>query len=215
MKRDVTAWIQWAAMLVLVSLLPGCQTIGGLYAIFIDPLIPPKVIPAEHDMSDKKVLVWVDNPQMNSQYALFRRTLTEALKEELLEHQGAAQVVSYEKIARFHATYPDDSLEIEALRQKFQADQVLYVLVNDFSWEHDAGVGFYQPRINGYIKVVDAQEGGFRLWPDDRTHQTFQYKGRIAQGVGNSFEKKLLKAFNLMVANDLAQYFHEHTPQKP
>jgi len=212
--QEVRGWIRVVAMLVLVSLLSGCQTIGGLFSIFIDPLIPPKIIAAQHDMSAKRVLVWVDDPQVDSQYVLLRRTLTEALQQELLAHQGVSEVIDYERIARFRVTHPNYSLmSIEELGQKFQADEVLYVFINDFSWQHDAGVGFYQPRLGGYIKVIDAQEGGQRLWPKDRTHQTFQVKGQLEQGDGESFEKNLLKVFSQMVANRLTKYFYAH-PEK-
>lgn len=201
--------------LALAGLLSGCQTIGGLYSILIDPLIPPKLIAAEHDMHDKTVLVWVDDPRVDSQYVLLRRTLTEQLQRELLAKEAVGEVVDYERIARFRVTHPDYArMSIEELGKKFQADEVLYVFVNDFSWAHDAGKGFYHPRLDGYFKVVDSQEGGERLWPKDRTHQTYTYKGRLEEGRGETFEKNLLKSFSQTVAERLAIHFYEHPEKK-
>lgn len=205
----------WVVILPLMVLLSGCQNIAGLYALFIDPLIPPEVIAAEHDMSGQKVLVWVDDPRSGSQYVLLRRSLTQALGAELVRQQAVDKVVSYEKISRFRVRHPDYGMNIKALGEKFQVDQVVYLLVNDFSWDYEAGTGFYQPKIRGYIKVMDAQDDGRRLWPEDRVHQTFQYKGAVQEGKGALFKKKLLQTFSQTVASGLSKYFYEHTLEKP
>lgn len=201
--------------LALTGLLPGCQIIGGLYSVLIDPLIPPKIIEAEHAMHNKIVLIWVDDPQVDSQYVLLRRTLTEQLQKELLTKEAVAEVVDYENIARFRVTHPDYAqMSIEELGKTFHADEVLYVFVNDFTWKHEAGKGFYHPELNGYFKVVDAQGNGKRLWPKDRTHQVCHYKGQIEEGRGQTFEKNLLKAFSQTIAKQMALHFYEHPEKK-
>lgn len=204
------------ALPVLVGFLPGCQTIGGIFSIFIDPLIPPKVIAAEHEMADKQILIWVDDAQgQTSQMTLLRRQMTEALGAELVAQQAAGEVVSYDKIARFRTMHPAYAeMSIEALGQAFDVDEVLYVFVRHFSWDHDAGVGFYEPQVDGYLKVIDVRAGGQRLWPENLTQQVFQFKQKMQEGYGQTFENNLLKSFGQTMAQQLALYFYEHREKK-
>ena len=192
----------------------GC---GAFYGIFIDPLMPPPIIPAEHNMIDKDILIWVDRADSfsnSAQSPLLRRELTLQLQQKLLENLALGSVIDYERIIQYRNTYPNIAqMSIQKLGEKFHAQQVLYVLINDFKLHHEAGQGYYQAEIEGYCKVIDV-ETGKRLWPIHQTHRPFSEKKPVTTGDGQNFENEQVRNLTKDLASKIATFFYKHKKKK-
>jgi len=193
--------------LVIPFALAGC---GPMYGIFIDPLVPKQKIPAEHDLSGKKVLVWVDDVACKTPNAILRRELTLQIQQTLTRHHAVGSVIDYENIARFRQKHPNLSeLTIQQLGQTSHADEVLYVMVDDFNLHHAAGKGFYDTNMTGYCKIVDVSDGK-HLWPAEQMSRQFNAKGRFSNDEEPDMENKLIRELCREAAEEIALAFYKH-----
>jgi hypothetical protein len=187
--------------------LAGC---GPIYGIFIDPLVPKPKIPAEHDIAGKKVLVWVDDTACKTPNAIVRRELTQQIRQTLSEHHAVGSVIDYENIVQFRRKHPDLSeLTIQQLGQTSHADEVLYVMIDNFSLHHEAGEGFYDTNMSGYCKIVNAADGK-HLWPAEQMSRQFNAKGRFSNDDEPDMENKLIRELCREAAEEIALSFYKH-----
>ena len=108
---------------VAAAILSGCGGLGAFYGIFIAPFVPAKTIPPEHDMSGRRLLIWVDDFSLAQRNALLRRELTGQLAAELLDHQAVESVVDYTQIISFRRRNHDcDEAAIRQLARHCRAD---------------------------------------------------------------------------------------------
>jgi len=209
------------SLLLLSAALAGC---GPFYGIFIDPLIPASKVPAEHDMSDKHILIWVDDFSAAVQDSnkppgapALRRELTEKLRQELLDNHAVASAVDYDSIVRFRRQNPGKTeLSIQqlgtAIPQK-PAQEVLYIMIDNFKLHHEAGQDCYDASIDGYCKIIDVATGK-QPWPAGQTHRTFHAGGKVAVGHGQAFEDEQVRLLCREAAENIAPFFYEHRKQK-
>jgi hypothetical protein len=203
----ISSVCQSLIILLLVFFNNGC---GAFYGVFIHPLIPPASVKAEHDMSNSKVLIWVDAVSLDQDNQIVQRELTQQLREELLNHQAVDQAVEYQSIARFRREHPNYvDLPIQKLGQQLKADEVLYLLIDKFQLHHEAGKGFYQTSLSGYTKVIDVSTGN-RLWPLGRAHRPFTFEGKFTQGQGQSFEDRLVRELCADASQQISLNFYAH-----
>lgn len=202
------------ALLTCLSVLACVSGCGQFYQLFIDPLVPAKKVPAEHDMADKIVLVWVDDAYAGAPNHLLRRAVRQQIDDALVENEAVAGVVGYAQINSLRQRYPDTTeLTIQQLGRKLHADQVLYVLINEFGLHHDAAGGFYRPHVSGAAKVVDV-ETGEHLWPEAVTYRSFSFTGELAQAQDTTFEDKLVDQLADYIAQTLAPCFYKHAVRR-
>ncbi|KPK75583.1 MAG: hypothetical protein AMJ79_10810, partial [Phycisphaerae bacterium SM23_30] len=100
---------------------------------------------------------------------------------------------------------------IQQLGRHFAADQVLYLLIDDFELQHEAGPGFYKPRITGYGKVIDVASGK-RLWPLDETQRPFTMDLGFIEANDSSQELPLVRELCRQAAQKIARFFYKHKP---
>ena len=209
-KHPLTVMV---VVVLLPTMLGGCGLIGAFYGIFIDPLIPPPTIKAEHDMSGKKVLVWVETTA-GVENAILRRTLTQKVQEQLQQHQAVREVIPYERISQFRLSRPDYvQMPVQDLGKHLEAEEVLYVLIDRFEPRYEAAEGFFRLDLTGYVKVVDSADGE-RVWPVAQTKQPFGRTGQMAQGSGQAFEDKLVRDFCADLAEEISRYFYDYQQPK-
>lgn len=206
-------WIKHATLttctLVLLAL-PGCDLVGGLYGVFIEPLRPKKTIKAEHSFTDKTVLIWIDQSTASSTHPHLARHLTVQLAKALWDNEAGGEIVNYSRVAKFRPQRPDhNSMSIVELGQAFGADEVLYLEIRAFAFVHDAGPGYYQPHVSGIAKVVDVA-GGQRIWPADQVATPFSASLKLSEGDGRSVEDRLLGQLGQKLAEQLAPRFYDH-----
>lgn len=199
------------AAVLLGLTMGGCGIIGAPYALFIAPLLPKPTVAAEHDMSDKVVLVWVEDISGGQRENVrLRRELTQQIGAELLEHKAAREVIDYNRIASFRNRYPDfTKLLPEQLGSRFEADEVLYILIKEFRLRHEAGQGFYRGDLFGQCKVVEVATGK-RLWPEGMTSQVVSASDELAYGEGQAFKDRLLRRLVAKIPGTLVKSFYKH-----
>ena len=195
-------------IILLLAVLPaGC---GPFYGLFIAPLVPKKKVLAEHEMQGKNVLVWVEISATTGHSPILRRELTLKLKEELILNEAVGQIIDYNRLVRFRHRNPRlAELSIKELGGKFQADEVLYILINKYKLKHEAGEGYYHASSGGYVKVIDVATGR-RLWPTGQNHRFFHVDGGVTMGDGQQFENEQVRKLCTSTAKKIAPFFYEH-----
>jgi hypothetical protein len=141
--------------------------------------------------------------------------LTEELVEALRSHEAVASAVPYDKIARFRVLRPGYRQQsIQELGVELQADQVIYLQVDQFKFVHEAGQGYYQPAISGHAKIIDCHQDGKRVWPEIQTQYPFGIDGEFEQGQGDSFENRLVRRLSEKFAQQFARHFYDYRKEK-
>jgi hypothetical protein len=198
------------ALPCLTITLGGCNVTNALYAIFIDPLIPAPTVDAEYSLEDTTVLIWIDDTAIGPKHHSLRRELTASIHSDLEEHEAVGVVVAYEKIAQFRMAHPEYiDMSIQELGKRLQAEQVLYLFVNQFHFHHEAGQEYYQPGLSGSCKIVDVSTGE-RVWPKDQSYRSFTVNQPMIEGKGAEFEDNLMQKLGVRVAEEIAPYFYKH-----
>ncbi|MBN1845899.1 MAG: hypothetical protein JW810_09465 [Sedimentisphaerales bacterium] len=199
-----------AACLLLAAALGGCGIPSAFYAFFIDPLIPPPTVEAEHLLTDKTVLIWVDDTLIVPAHHLLRRELTDQIGRHLQGHQAVGSLIPYARIVAFRQQHPQSTqLSIQQLGREFQADEVLYLLLDGFQLSHEAGEGYYAPQISGSAKVIDVATGR-RCWPEDQAQRSFSFQGTFQQGRRDQLEDRLVRETCQQAAQAIGPYFYKH-----
>jgi len=208
--------LRWVLLTLLAGGAAGCGAAGAFYGIFIDPLIPPPTIKAEHKMEGKTVLVWVDDSLLARSNPLLRREVVAHLEKDLVARHAVGCIVDYRGVARFRQEHPE-AAEWSAQKwgQELHADEVLHVLIERFDLQDTAGAGYYRPGLAGRAQVIDVATGRC-LWPADQTHRAFALELPLAQGRGSAFEYQQIRALADALAVELAPCFYKHqTPRAP
>ena len=129
-------------LICLAIALGGCNVTDALYAIFIGPLIPAPTVDAEYSLEDKTILIWIDDTAIEPKHHSLRRELTKELRKHLEEHEAIGGAVAYAKIAQFRMAHPEFiDMSIQDLGKRLQAQQVMYLFINQFQFRHEAGEG--------------------------------------------------------------------------
>jgi len=195
------------SVILLTVLLTGC---GPFYGLFIAPLIPKKKIMAEHEMQEKNVLIWVEISAATEHSPILRRELTLKMKEELAINEAVGQVVDYDRLVQFRHRNPRlAELSIKELGEKFQAQEVLYILINKYKLKHEAGEGYCRAAGGGYVKVIDVATGR-RLWPTGQNHRFFHVDEGVTMGTGQQFENEQVRKLCESIAKKIVPFFYEH-----
>lgn len=196
--------------IVLLSGLSGCGLIGATYGIFIDPLIPKPTIKAEHDMSGRRVLIWLESVTTDPHVALLRRETTERLIEELSSHKAAGELVSYESVMSFRNAHPDiNAIEPFEIGRRLGADEVIYIAIEKFDLHHDLLEGFYSAEVSGHCRVIDSQAGR-RLWPATKVHEPFAASDQLPRQCRQKPALVLTQNLSDKIVDYLAVRFYDH-----
>jgi hypothetical protein len=173
-------------------------------------LIPPPTVEAEHSMADKTILIWIDDTVVGPKHHSLRRELTMQMRKHLEEHQAVGGTVEYSKITKFRMSHPEFiDMSIQELGKRLQAQQVMYLFINQFQFYHEAGEGYYQPSLSGSCKIVDVSLGE-RVWPKDQSYQSFAVNQPMIEGKGTEFQDGLIQKLGAAVAQEIAPYFYKH-----
>lgn len=204
---------------LLVLLLPifasGCGGIGAFFGIFIQPLIPPETIEAEHDLSEVRLLIWIDDFSSEQETPLLRRELTQQIGDMLIENEAVKSVVPYNDIARFRQIHPDfPQMSLAEIGESLGADEVLHFWVNSFAFHDEAGENYYRMNLTASIKIVDVASQN-RAWPNDQSHRGFAYSDQLRQGSGRTYENQLIRQLCEHTASTITPWFYDHEGQGP
>ena len=202
-------------MIIPVLSFSGCGPIvGGFINNIVKPLTPPPFIEAEHKFADKTVLIWVDELENTGISGIARREIALQLEEELREHKAAGSVIGHKHVRGFRMTNPKYAqMTIQQLGQKFEADEVLYILVEKFTLEHEHQPDWYQPSSRVHTKVIDAASGD-RLWPIAQTRNTLTIDEPVRQSKSPTIRNRLSKEMARSLGQQIAKFFYGHKGEK-
>lgn len=156
-------------MLVVVFFYSGCK-----YAPFVGLLGTPsyheREVPAEYDLAehtDRKILVFVNQPAYLNAQANLRFHLTKAINKYLIRNVGILpeHVVSYSELSEFRSAQSDFSLlsPVE-VGTAFDANMVLLVVLEDYQLDEIAETGYHKGFLSTRTVLFDTA-GGEKLWP--------------------------------------------------
>ncbi|MBN1436783.1 MAG: hypothetical protein JW936_06890 [Sedimentisphaerales bacterium] len=195
--------------------LSGCGGLGAFFGLFIQPLIPPETIPAEHDMRQARLLIWIDDFSSEQETPLLRRELTQKIGDMLIENEAVASVIPYSDVAYFRQIHPDfPQMSLAQIGAELQADQVLHFWVNSFAFHDEAGEDYYRINLTASLKIVDVATQQ-RVWPSDQSHRGFAYTDQLRQGSGQTFENQLIRELCEHTASVVAPWFYDHSAASP
>ncbi len=194
--------------IILIITFSGC---GPLYQNLIDPIIPKKPVPAEYDLTGKTVLVWVDLNSTNTSHGQIRRILTDSLIRELMANHAIGSAIPYRQITQLRLSPELVDMNIDDLGRQLKANEVLYVLINEFSLHPESTTDIFDSSLNGYCKVIRSEDGE-RVWPGESLYRTFKIKGRFTTENNPDLENQLTQELCDKTASQLAMYFYEHKP---
>ena len=195
-------------------LLPACLILSGCQPMIgwmVNAFAPPQKIDAVYTPPEgKAIAVFVDDIKSPDRYEPIKRELTERLNEQLIEHNIAINVASYDDMLRLMAATPEfNKLAISEVGQKLGAEMVLYVHVDRFSLRDSAASPLWRGRLQTTIHIVDVLEG--RIWPDDRLE--YPVKPVTTPGTTDmspTYETRLVKIMAIQMADRIAKLFYDH-----
>lgn len=197
-------------MCLIFFSIAGCTQTSVLVNYIVEPIKPKPKIKAEHSLSNKDVLVWVDITTVSSKFPAAKRMITERMSRELVTQDATIRVVDYAQIQSYLLQHQNEvSKSIAALGQHFKCDEVVYIFINRLLIDHHAGKGYYQPIIGGYLKVINADDG-IRLWPQESLFKPFSQSSHLSTTNSNHYQKKILKHLIDTFSVKSTKYFYEH-----
>ncbi len=203
------------AIMPMLLITAGCgPLLGGFVNNVIKPLRPAPVIEAEHEFGEHKVLIWTDLMQDTAQSGLFVRELVGKISEILTENKAAGEIVSVDEIRSFKLTTPQYArMTIEQLGKKFEADEVLYILIDDYRLDHENQEGWYQPKVSVHTKVLGV-ESGQRVWPIAAAQRTLNRDEPVVESASPTIANRLNREMADSVAEEIAKFFYKHRGEK-
>jgi hypothetical protein len=201
-----------AAVLMICG--AGCHEAGVLHYF----LMPDQKVEAEFELSDKPLVILVDDVRGLVDPPMARQALVESLSEELREHKVARRITTNEELARVRQAEPDfDKLSIREVGRKVNADVMIWISVIEFGFDQNLEMAVAPGRFVAKVKVFDIRaenEGNLRLWPTQRQGRFVDveippHKVRSCKNKAEVHEK-LADA----MADKIARLFYEYTKER-
>jgi|GEM_PF-4028377 len=188
----------------------GCTQTSVLVNYLVEPIKANATVKAQYSLSNKRILVWVDITAVSEKFPAAKRMITERMCQELVVQDTSITVVDYALIRSYCLQHQNNiNKSIATLGQHFNCDEVLYIFVNDLAIDHQAGKGYYQPVMGGYIKVIDS-DNGMRLWPQDSAFRSFSQRSHLSTTNNNHYQKKILTQLIDTFSVKMTKYFYDY-----
>lgn len=204
-------------LLSLTFFSAGCGALGAFYGIFIDPLIPPKTIKAQHSFKDKTVMVWVEPMPGAETTPHLRRLLNSQLIDNLdaqEKEETLKALIPYDRLAEYRLHHPDyTNRPLTEIAKHFQADEILSIVIEKCDLHHDAAEGYYNILIIGSAEVIQTADGA-RLWPTAQTRLPFTIADQPVLGQGENFETQFMERTAQNFAAQIGPWFYDHKEKK-
>ena len=193
---------------VLAVGLTGCPVVAYL----VNAFAPPETIPPKFEIEKGKViLVFVDDFQKPVSYEPIKESLTNKLNALLVDHDVAADVISYDDLEDLIHTRRDfNRLSIPDIGRELKADVVLYVSITRFSLKENDLSPLWQGKMEVMVKVCDATKG--ILWPKDRAdgYPVAAADTRPSESLSETYGIQVAESLATRMAKTIALQFYEH-----
>lgn len=194
-------------------LLGGCMVPG-----FFADAFSKKTIEPVFDLPDVPTLVLVDDPQVKFGSALVAAGIADRIMMQLRQREVVTQFIPLSEINDLKVELGDEYMttSIDAVGKAVDADQVLYVLVEDVTRYPQPGV--FMPKSHVTVKVIDVVNAK-RVFPkadlDTRPRGydlTADLGVMISEEVESGGEAAALRMLAERTARDVARLFHPYEP---
>ena len=169
MKKNI---IQ-VSLLFLLTIIPGC---GPAIGIVMD-LMPKPEIPAQFEMNDKKVLVFVSSLSSIEISPVFSHALSDHVNSELIKNDAVSSTVDFSLISDLMLN-SNELITAEYAGKELNADVILKIeiqyLISDFRSNDNCRVG----QVLCYLSVLDAKTGK-RYWPEDKLKESMLINSKL------------------------------------
>lgn len=212
-RRALTPYLL-PALALLAPMLAGCQ----LFGFMAQSVAGGKKIKARYEPSDIKTVVFIDDPTNKLPSValagdMARKIGTELVEQRVLSAPNVVPTVQLDELRnneRDFAAWP-----IDRVGAKLEAQQVIYVLVNQFHYSNPNREN--RPSLEVQVKVVSTKDGR-RLWPTDGSDgaplMTFLWvKNFETTDVQRSLELLVGRQLVEEAAVTVAKLFYEHEPK--
>ncbi|MEX2671461.1 MAG: hypothetical protein WD294_05055 [Phycisphaeraceae bacterium] len=200
-----------APAFLLPLVLVGCAAPGFL----LDAFMPPDRIPAAYTPADRTTVVFVDDPGNVLPQSSLRATLVAAVRHNLTQEEVITTFVAGNRLATARLNEPDFSdWPIDRVGRHVEAEQVLYIRVEQFQSSEPTKTETYRPRAIVRVKLIDV-ETGQRLFParDDygtRVTTTMFFR---TQQESRGTAAVLAQTLAQKTGEDVARLFYRHEPR--
>lgn len=201
-------------MPAVLLMLGGC-TYGGGELLYMLGFGKAQKVPAEFELTDGPILIFVDDFNEELTWPLASRYLFDALSQELLKQGAAKKIIPLETLNSVRSTRPDfGKLGAREIGVLCGADQVIWIEVKDFLAEERVYSASDAAYFRVTVKVLNPKEkkrrSRVRLWPVSPSGCP------VETGISGArvSELKVKAAIAKLLAEDLsvkiAKLFYEH-----
>jgi hypothetical protein len=174
-----------------------------------------QTIEARFRLTDRPLLVFVDDIHERLTWPAAEGYLFGALTEELLRHQAATKIIPLETITRLRQTEPDFQRRgCREIGEMTGADQVLWVEVLDYLGDPQIQTANDAAYLRVSVKVLNARETEHRtrvrLWPESPEGQHVSVTMGGAEAVESDTEDAIAKKLADRLAVEAAKLFYDH-----
>ncbi len=203
------------ALLATAMLLASGCTYSGGKLLFMLGLGEARVLPAEFTLTEKPVLIFVDDYYERLTWPLASRFLFDELSQELLRQKAAKKIIPLSTLDGLRQSHPHFAeLSAREIGELVGADQVLWIKVQDFLAEERLGGVDNAAYIHVTLQVLNPHEtkrrSRVRLWPVSPNGHlvTFGISGaRVAELQASA---KISKELAAGVAVEIAKRFYDY-----
>lgn len=182
-KSSLICLIAFIAVLFFVT---GCKY-APLISLLGTESYHEEKVPAEFDLTkqtDKKILVFVDQPAWLDSEANLRFYLTKSIRQTLMAKIKLTpeSLISYEKLADFRSSEPGfASMSPVEVGRAMDANMVLLILIENYDLQAMAQTGYLMGNLDTRAVLYDVQTGE-KLWPTQETSKSVKVGFEIETG---------------------------------
>jgi len=159
------------AAMLLAAAAGGCDTLGYLGYLMAPEAKKVKVPPEYEGLTKRKVAVVIyADQQVQYEYPYARLGLSAALNSELKKHLEGAAIVDPRRVIRYQDDNVHwDTMDKTTLGQAFEADAVLYVILEQYSMREPGSISLFRGQISAQARVYDVSlpESQALVWQGD------------------------------------------------
>ncbi|NLW85446.1 MAG: hypothetical protein GXY38_01085 [Planctomycetes bacterium] len=199
-------------MLLIASLMGGCQLVAWVVAVFQ----PPQKVNAVYEPPQgKRYLVFVDDRQPVP-YEPIKFELADLVSKGLVEHGIARSTVPYELVQDLSMTPGFQSMPISEVGRRLGAEVVLYVQIDKLIMKDNPMSPLWQGRFETSVWVVDAEASPIdaRLWPKDRPrgigHPVPPVELKPQENPSATYGQEVASKLAQGMSTNILRLFHKH-----
>lgn len=150
-------------------LITGCDAIAAISYV----VAPRPLHEAVYELPDKKTVIFVEDRDNVAGDPSLARNIAANVEKWLVDEQRLVEgtVVGPEDLESYLASLGDEreSVRLSAIAAHFQANQLIYIKIDEFQMA--VGAGVYRPQVLTQVKVID-MDSRRRVMPQERDPET-------------------------------------------